>query len=235
MEKSCLLCHIRAAFYSALRYLLKDFYFYFLLDIHQSQDAVEETIEAAFAWDSAPVPAQIRVKLKRQRSKKKAKRRRWKKKPEGKDSYLELFSSEKHDVTEEVLISVFASSPHKCKTTIISAYYKIRSKHSHEEYLEWMTNLLTIKDCIVVFVHQDQESAIRELRPPEYPLIIIPFEIESFLMSSLVSIEEWKQQEERDPEQNIGHNRDLYKVWNEKTNMMKITSVPNPFLSSYFI
>ena len=208
---------------------------FFLLDIHQSQDAVEETSEAASASDSAPFPSQTRVKPKRRRRKKKTKRWRRKKKSEGKDSYLELFSSAKHDVTDKVPTTLFGSSSHKCNTTIISAYYKIRSKHSHEEYVEWMTNFLTIKDCIVVFVHPEQESIIRELRPPEYPLIIITFEIDSFLMSSLVSIEEWKQQEEKDPEQDIGHNRDLYKVWNEKTNMMKIASEQNPFSSSYFI
>ena len=38
-----------------------------------------------------------------------------------------------------------------------------------------------------------------------------------------------------DNEQGIGHNRDLYSVWNEKTNMMKIVSDLNPYSSSYFI
>ena len=59
--------------------------------------------------------------------------------------------------------------------------------------------------------------------------------MDSFLVSSMVSEKEWKEQKELDPEQDIGHNRDLYKIWNEKTNMMKIVADQNPFASSYFV
>lgn len=124
---------------------------------------------------------------------------------------------------------------HKCNSTIISAYYKIKSKHSYEEYLSWMTNFLTIQDCMVVFVQPDQEYTIRTLRPPAYPTIIIPRLVESFLVSTLVTSKEWEKQEKMDPEPNIGHNWELFSVWNEKINMMKIVADSNPFSSSYFV
>ena len=38
-----------------------------------------------------------------------------------------------------------------------------------------------------------------------------------------------------DHEKGIGHNRLLYSVWNEKTNLMKIAADINPFSSSYFV
>ena len=41
-----------------------------------------------------------------------------------------------------------------CKTTIVTAYYKMRSKHSYEEYLSWMSNMLTFTDCMVIFTEQ---------------------------------------------------------------------------------
>ena len=44
-----------------------------------------------------------------------------------------------------------SSSYQKCNATIITAYYKIKSKSTYEAYLSWMTNFLTIKDWIVVF------------------------------------------------------------------------------------
>ena len=47
------------------------------------------------------------------------------------------------------------SSSHTCNTTIISAYYRIKSKHSYEEYHSWMTNFLSLCDCIVIFVQPD--------------------------------------------------------------------------------
>ena len=39
----------------------------------------------------------------------------------------------------------------------------------------------------------------------------------------------------RNPEQGIGHNRDLYTVWNEKTNFLKIAAEENQFNSEYFL
>ena len=109
-----------------------------------------------------------------------------------------------------------SSSYQKCNATLITAFYKTKSKSTYEAYLSWMTNFLTIKDCIVVFTSPDQEFQICALRPPDYPTIIIPMLIESFLISSIMSTEAWEKQEAMDPELNIGHNRDLYAVWDEK-------------------
>ena len=42
-----------------------------------------------------------------------------------------------------------------CDATIVTAYYMIRSKHSHEEYLAWMSNMLTLTDCMVIFTQEE--------------------------------------------------------------------------------
>eukprot|EP00092_Neocalanus_flemingeri_P004966 GFUD01005341.1.p1 GENE.GFUD01005341.1~~GFUD01005341.1.p1 ORF type:complete len:320 (-),score=104.59 GFUD01005341.1:96-1055(-) len=135
------------------------------------------------------------------------------------------------------LLPEFRQTPpsDKCNTTIISAYYKIKSKHSYEEYLSWMINFLSMRDCMVIFVQPDLERVIHTLRPPAYPTFIIPRPFESFLVSTLLSSEEWEEQERLDPQQYPGHNWKLFTVWNEKTNMMKIVSDINPFSSSYFV
>ena len=36
----------------------------------------------------------------------------------------------------------------------------------------------------------------------------------------MLTEEEWEEQERKDPEQGIGHSRELYTVWSEKTNML---------------
>ena len=51
----------------------------------------------------------------------------------------------------------------------------------------------------------------------------------------MLTPEEWEAQERMDPEQRIGHNRELYTVWSEKTNFMKIAADENFFQSSYFL
>ena len=53
-----------------------------------------------------------------------------------------------------------------CNTTIVSAYYKIKSKHSYEEYLSWMVNFLSLRDCMVIFIQPDLKETILTLRPP---------------------------------------------------------------------
>ena len=78
-------------------------------------------------------------------------------------------------------------------------------------------------------------DTMQSLRPSSYPALIFPRPMESFLMSRLLSDVEWAQQEHLDNEGARGHNRLLYKLWNEKTNMMKIVADFNPFNSSYFV
>lgn len=123
----------------------------------------------------------------------------------------------------------------KCNSTMITGYFNISSKFSHEQYMEWMTNLLTVQDCLVIFTDPQTESTIRSLRPASYPSIVIPYTIDSFLVNTILTSEEWDEQEKMDPEFGIGHNRHLYAVWNEKTNMMKIVADTNPYFSSYFV
>ena len=47
--------------------------------------------------------------------------------------------------------------------------------------------------------------------------------------------EEWAEQERKDPEQYLGLNRDVYTVWNEKANFLKVAADQNYFNSSYFL
>ena len=49
----------------------------------------------------------------------------------------------------------------QCNSTLITAYYNIKSKHSHEQYVEWMSNMLTLQDCMVIFTDPDMEETIR--------------------------------------------------------------------------
>lgn len=122
-----------------------------------------------------------------------------------------------------------------CNSTVISAYYHIHSKHSHEKYLSWMINFLTLKDCLVVFVQPDLVDTIHALRPPAYPTIVIPRPLSSFHVNRAVSPEKWRRQEKLDPERQVGHSDKLYQIWNEKSNMIKLVADINPFDSQYFV
>ena len=87
--------------------------------------------------------------------------------------------------------------PFQCNSTIISAYYKIESKHSFEEYLSWMINFLSLKDCMVIFVQPDLAEIISSLRPPSYPALVIPRPWKSFLVNRILTDQQWMKQEAR--------------------------------------
>ena len=55
------------------------------------------------------------------------------------------------------------------------------------------------------------------------------------LVHNMLTHSEWAEQERKDPEQGIGHNRDVYTVWNEKANFLKVAADQNYFSSSYFL
>ena len=64
-------------------------------------------------------------------------------------------------------------SQDSCEATIVTAYFRMVSKHSHDEYLTWMRNMLTLRDCVVVFTQSDLVDTIRSIRPVFYPTRII--------------------------------------------------------------
>ena len=94
--------------------------------------------------------------------------------------------------------------PLQCNSTLITAYYKIESKHTFEEYLSWMINFLTLKDCMVVFVQPDLVETISSLRPPAYPILVIPRPWDSFLVNRILTPEQWMYQEAKGINGSIG-------------------------------
>ena len=58
------------------------------------------------------------------------------------------------EIINEFLLSVIPL-PSSCNATIVTAYFKMRSKHSHEEYVSWMSNMLTLKDCMLIFTQPE--------------------------------------------------------------------------------
>ena len=47
------------------------------------------------------------------------------------------------------------------------------------------------------------------------------------MVYNMLTEDQWAEQEKKDPEQGIGHNKDLYTVWNEKPNFLKIVAENN--------
>ena len=65
-------------------------------------------------------------------------------------------------------------------------------------------------------------------------MIIVNCNVQTKVYNMLTE-QQWVHQEGMDPEQGIGHNRELYTVWSEKTNFLKIAADKDYFNSSYFL
>ena len=52
------------------------------------------------------------------------------------------------------------STEHVCSTTVVSAYYEIKSKYSHAQYLEWMKNSLSLHECMVIFTQPTHQVKV---------------------------------------------------------------------------
>ena len=106
-----------------------------------------------------------------------------------------------------------------------------------EEYDSWMSNMLSLQDCMVIFTSPDTVDLIQSHRDPlQYPqTVIIPVELNQTLAYNLLTEEEWAHQESIDRETNIGHNRHLYAVWHQKPDFVKTAADKNYFQSQYFV
>ena len=120
-------------------------------------------------------------------------------------------------------------------TTIVSAYFKLEdSKATHEKYLEWMNNMLSIDNPMVIFCDEESVSTIAGFREKYVNKTkIIPTSFTDFY--SFRYIEEFEKHLEKDTEVYVGHNVNLYMIWNEKSHFLKRAIELNFFNSEYFL
>lgn len=120
-------------------------------------------------------------------------------------------------------------------TTIVSAYFKLPiSKTTHDNYVLWMKNMLLIDNPMVIFCDKESEEMIlffRKEKIEKTKLIITSFS-EFYCFKY---IEHFNKHCKKDEEVKLGHNVNLYMIWNEKTNFLKRAIEYNFFHSEYFL
>lgn len=119
-------------------------------------------------------------------------------------------------------------------TTIVTCYFKIKSKHSLENYNQWMSNMLeNISTPMMIYCDSESEDFIRKKRNKFFDntkIEVITFD--DFYTNK------YKQafinhHSNLDPEK-VKHNPELYMIWAEKSNFLKKTKEKNPFNSKFF-
>ena len=115
--------------------------------------------------------------------------------------------------------------------TLVSSYFKAKAKFSHINYLNWINNFLAINHSMIFFIDNSNYQEIISKRPKEYrkKTIWIKTDITNFY-SYKNYYKEFNKTYEIDIEKNI-HSVQLYLIWAEKINFLKIATSKNYFHS----
>jgi len=120
--------------------------------------------------------------------------------------------------------------------TVVTCYYKIKSKHSHDDYDKWITNFLSNISCnLVVFTSPDLVDYIVEKRQRFLDKTrIISMVFEELPVYKLYK-DLWEIQYQMDKQQDTGRTKECYVLWNSKIYFLRQVIETNPFFSDKFI
>ncbi len=116
-------------------------------------------------------------------------------------------------------------------TTVVTAFYPIRSKFSPQQYLEWAQRFLQLNAPIVLFTEPHLVSTFQSMRS-FLPLHIIarPFgELDMWVLYEA----EWRKQHAMDREAAY-HSPELYALWAQKSVFVAEAIHENPFNTEYY-
>jgi hypothetical protein len=133
------------------------------------------------------------------------------------------------------LTGIGAGSRAQRGSTLVTAYFNIASKHSHDRYMRWIETMMSVQDNMVIFTSPDLVDTLMLLRKDatEYTRIV-PMLLNETLMGTQLSRAFWKRQFDLDPEKDIHQSFELYWIWNEKTEWLHKAVELDPFNSDFF-
>ena len=118
-------------------------------------------------------------------------------------------------------------------STVVTAFYPMKSKHSMDHYMQWSSYLCKIPCSLVIFTDEQMVPIFTKLRKGLPTRIIIkPFY--SYELTSPSWMDIWKKHYDIDPEKKM-HTPELYAVWAIKQECISLTIQNNPYETDYFV
>lgn len=106
----------------------------------------------------------------------------------------------------------------KSPNTVVTGYFRARSKYHAEKYDDWMRNMLSLQDAMVIFTEPDLIDQIKDLRSHAVNrTVIIPVALDDLPIGKLFSASFWQDQLDRDPEKRIHRSYELFWIWLSKS------------------
>jgi hypothetical protein len=124
-----------------------------------------------------------------------------------------------------------------CKTdhektlpTVVTAYFKVKNKHTDEEFDSWMRRFLSVPNNLIVFTDKAHSGQIKEMRG-DLPIIIIEKNLKDFYHYKYY--DRYKEMYEIDEDKR--HSPELYIIWAEKVKFVNEAIKLDPYKSEFFI
>jgi hypothetical protein len=121
-------------------------------------------------------------------------------------------------------------------STVVTAYFRVPSKHANEKYDQWMANMLSLQDSMVIFTFPSFENNIRRHR--EFAAdrtYIVTMELEKLPVAVKYPLSLWERMFDMDYEKVIHRSYMLFWIWLSKPWFVLKSIDLNPFSSENFI
>eukprot|EP00532_Pseudo-nitzschia_australis_P005567 CAMPEP_0168173220 /NCGR_PEP_ID=MMETSP0139_2-20121125/5752_1 /TAXON_ID=44445 /ORGANISM="Pseudo-nitzschia australis, Strain 10249 10 AB" /LENGTH=481 /DNA_ID=CAMNT_0008091085 /DNA_START=452 /DNA_END=1897 /DNA_ORIENTATION=- len=120
--------------------------------------------------------------------------------------------------------------------TVVTGYFRVRSKYHSSEYDGWMANMLRLQDAMVIFTEPALIDQIKELRShAANRTLIVPVQLDDLPVARLYSDAFWQDQLDRDPEKRIHRSYQLFWIWLSKSWCVTQAMRMNVFQSDLFV
>ncbi|KAK3242565.1 hypothetical protein CYMTET_47724 [Cymbomonas tetramitiformis] len=122
------------------------------------------------------------------------------------------------------------------ESTVVTAYFQTRSKHTAGEYAIWMSKTLSILDAMVIFTSPDMTATIRKLRAHALDRThIVEMRLRDVWVAQEYSKAFWENQFRIDPQNSSQLSYELYWVWLSKSWFVDQAMQLDPFDSSIYV
>jgi hypothetical protein len=121
-------------------------------------------------------------------------------------------------------------------STVVTAYFTLKSKFAKEDYLIWMNNMLSLQDAMVIFTSDEMIQTIQYMRShATNRTVIIPFDLNQLEIVQNYDAKFWQHQLDIDPEKRIHRSYELFWIWLSKSFFVTQAIQLNPYKSDIFM
>jgi hypothetical protein len=121
-------------------------------------------------------------------------------------------------------------------STVVTAYFTVKSKHATEKYLNWMSNMLSLQDAMIIFSSPEMVETMQLLRRhAANRTVIIPFDLNQVELVQTYDNKFWQEQLNKDREKHAHQSYELFWIWLSKSFFVKTAIELNVFQSDIFM